>query len=445
MPGWTVIPGGDSVLKIALAGFSQGYYATTYMRYLVRLKEMQPVAVCDCNASVAYVQECAFVTAEAFARELGVPLVHDYDELLQYRPDAVLICSETADHTVMARKALERGIHVFVSKPLGFSLDQITQLHETAGSPVLLCGNPLKYEQGLMEMQARLAAGEIGQIYSLRLMINHLAMTQQTWERDETRSGGPLGTYGVYLFDLARWMTAQPLRQLYAMADNYCTPDIRTPDTVKILGKGEAGAQFTLELYSAIRHEYPFVQAEAIGEKGTLITQYGNYATLAQTDVGSALGTLRVSDMGAGEMEHFLACVQGRETVRCSFSDMEYVVRCLEATRKSITLYEAVKIDGGNAWQAFRHITMTGIKNVSITTILLEIIWTFNKFDLVYTMTKGGPSNSTQTIPVYTYITAFNFFKFNKAAAVGVIGLLVVGVFAVLYIIYNNREEAKGA
>lgn len=59
---------------------------------------------------------------------------------------------------------------------------------------------------------------------------------------------------------------------------------------------------------------------------------------------------------------------------------------------------------------------MTGIKNVSITTVLLEIIWTFNKFDLVYTMTKGGPSNATQTIPVYTYITAFNFFKLNKAA-----------------------------
>ena len=42
-------------------------------------------------------------------------------------------------------------------------------------------------------------------------------------------------------------------------------------------------------------------------------------------------------------------------------------------------------------------------------------------------------------------ITAFNFFKFNKAAAVGVIGLLLVGVFAVLYIIYNNKEEAKDA
>lgn len=133
----------------------------------------------------------------------------------------------------------------------------------------------------------------------------------------------------------------------------------------------------------------------------------------------------------------------GSVIVTTIWKDIPFVTIVLLAALQSVdtTLYEAVKIDGGNAWQAFRHITMTGIKNVSITTILLEIIWTFNKFDLVYTMTKGGPSNSTQTIPVYTYITAFNFFKFNKAAAVGVIGLLLVGVFAVLYIMYNNKEE----
>ena len=137
----------------------------------------------------------------------------------------------------------------------------------------------------------------------------------------------------------------------------------------------------------------------------------------------------------------------GSIMVTTVWKDIPFVTIVLLAALQSVdtTLYEAVKIDGGNAWQAFWHITMTGIKNVSITTILLEIIWTFNKFDLVYTMTKGGPSNSTQTIPVYTYITAFNFFRFNKAAAIGVIGLLVVGVFASLYIIYTKREEGNGA
>ena len=134
----------------------------------------------------------------------------------------------------------------------------------------------------------------------------------------------------------------------------------------------------------------------------------------------------------------------GSIMVTAVWKDIPFVTIVLLAALQSIdtTLYEAVRIDGGSTFQAFWHITMTGIKNVSITTILLEIIWTFNKFDLVYAMTKGGPSNSTQIVPVYTYITAFNFFKLNKAAAIGVVGLLVVGVFAALYIIYNNKEEA---
>ncbi|MCI6375294.1 MAG: sugar ABC transporter permease [Clostridiales bacterium] len=106
-----------------------------------------------------------------------------------------------------------------------------------------------------------------------------------------------------------------------------------------------------------------------------------------------------------------------------------------------MSLYEAARVDGASSFQCFRYITFTGIKEVSITTVLLQIIWTFNQFDLVYTMTKGGPSNSSQIIPVYTYLTAFNFFKLNKAAAIGVVGLLFVGVFAVWYIIRNNRGE----
>ena len=105
------------------------------------------------------------------------------------------------------------------------------------------------------------------------------------------------------------------------------------------------------------------------------------------------------------------------------------------------TCYEAARIDGANSFQCFWNITLVGIRDVSITTILLEIIWTFSSFDLIYTMTAGGPSNSTMIVPVYTYLTAFRFFRLNYASAIGVISLLIVGVFALLFVIYNNRQE----
>ncbi len=333
------------MIRAALTGFSQGYYATVYTRYLARLKEVEIAAVCDEGAPAAYVQECAFTTAQTFAAQLAVPLVHDFTELLEKKPDAVLICGETAAHAPTALRALEAGMHVFVAKPLTFRGEDIRMLRGAHGGRTLLCGNPLKYEQGMEEMHRRLHGGEIGRVYSLRVMINHLAMTRQAWERDASRSGGPFGTYGVYLFDLARWLTGQKLTRLYALAGNFDTKEIDAPDTVKVLGQGEHGAQFSLELYSAIRHAYPFVQIEAVGSEGTLVTRYDNYATIAQTTRWTSFGELRSSDMAAGEMEHFLACIRGEETERCSLQDMDYTVRCIEAAWASMRTGSPAALD----------------------------------------------------------------------------------------------------
>lgn len=120
-----------------------------------------------------------------------------------------------------------------------------------------------------------------------------------------------------------------------------------------------------------------------------------------------------------------------------------FVAIVLLATLQQVDqgLYAAVKIDGGSSFHEFRYITLPGIKKISITTILLETIWTFNQFDLVFTMTKGGPANSSMIVPVYTYLTSFSFFKTNKAAAIGVISLLIVSIPAILYIYYNNKED----
>jgi multiple sugar transport system permease protein len=133
----------------------------------------------------------------------------------------------------------------------------------------------------------------------------------------------------------------------------------------------------------------------------------------------------------------------GAIMVTAVWKAVPFVTIVLLAALQSIdtSLYEAARVDGASPLQSFWHITLTGIKEVSITTVLLEIIWTANQFDLVYVMTKGGPSNATQIIPVYTYLTAFNFFKFNKAAAIGVLGLLAVAGFAILYILRNHRGE----
>lgn len=103
-------------------------------------------------------------------------------------------------------------------------------------------------------------------------------------------------------------------------------------------------------------------------------------------------------------------------------------------------MYEAANMSGANIWQRFWYITLPSLKGVSLVIVTLTIIWSFNQFDLVYLMTKGGPSNSTQLIPVYSYLNAFNFFKMNYAAALSTIGVIMLSVFAIFYL-KNNKED----
>lgn len=96
-----------------------------------------------------------------------------------------------------------------------------------------------------------------------------------------------------------------------------------------------------------------------------------------------------------------------------------------------VAVYEAASIDGASRIRAFFSITLPMIRPVLSMVILLEVIWAFNGFTLVWGMTQGGPGNSTTILPVQVYKDAFLFGDFGTAAAVSVVGgilLLVVGI-----------------
>ena len=81
-------------------------------------------------------------------------------------------------------------------------------------------------------------------------------------------------------------------------------------------------------------------------------------------------------------------------------------------------LYEAAEVDGASVVQRFRHITLPGIRNIMIIVVLLSTIWTFNDFQIIYILTKGGPGGTTMVMPVLTYETAFGAQRLGEAIAV---------------------------
>ena len=106
-------------------------------------------------------------------------------------------------------------------------------------------------------------------------------------------------------------------------------------------------------------------------------------------------------------------------------------------------LYEAANIDGASAFQKFLYITMPGIKEISIVSMVLRIIWTYNQFDIVALTTNGGPANSSMILPVYTWLMAFAFNQLNYSATIATVGLIVIMPVAVFYIYrVSSKREA---
>ena len=94
--------------------------------------------------------------------------------------------------------------------------------------------------------------------------------------------------------------------------------------------------------------------------------------------------------------------------------------------------YEAASIDGANGWQRFVNITLPALKSVIVTSLLLNGLWIFRNYDLVYTITGGGPNQATETLPLLLYNQAFKYYNMGYASAVGMVSLLVCSVFVIL-------------
>lgn len=95
--------------------------------------------------------------------------------------------------------------------------------------------------------------------------------------------------------------------------------------------------------------------------------------------------------------------------------------------------YEASRVDGANAFQQFVYITLPGMKAILLVMGTLSFIGTFNSFNIIYTMTGGGPVNATNTLVIHIYRTAFTEYNFGMASALAVVTFIFISFFVLYY------------
>jgi multiple sugar transport system permease protein len=104
---------------------------------------------------------------------------------------------------------------------------------------------------------------------------------------------------------------------------------------------------------------------------------------------------------------------------------------------------EAAALDGANGWRRFWRITFPLLRPVSAITLLLGLVYTLKVFDIIWIMTKGGPTDSSTTFATWSYRLGFGSLlpQFGPGAAVGNLLIILALVFGLIYIRLQRRQE----
>jgi raffinose/stachyose/melibiose transport system permease protein len=108
-------------------------------------------------------------------------------------------------------------------------------------------------------------------------------------------------------------------------------------------------------------------------------------------------------------------------------------------------LVEAAQIDGASSWKTFRHITLPLLGPTIRISIFLSVIYTIQLFDLVWILTGGGPSHSSETMAVTMMEWGFKRSQVGYASAISVVMFVLSLVFALVYQRFVMRRDLEGA
>jgi len=104
-------------------------------------------------------------------------------------------------------------------------------------------------------------------------------------------------------------------------------------------------------------------------------------------------------------------------------------------------LYDAAKVDGATSWRLFWSITLPLLRPTMLFVVVVNTLNSLQVFDLPFILTQGGPVNSTNTLVLYMYETAFSFLRVERATAMAVLLFLVIFVITLVQLRLLRERE----
>ena len=101
--------------------------------------------------------------------------------------------------------------------------------------------------------------------------------------------------------------------------------------------------------------------------------------------------------------------------------------------------YESARIDGANAWQMFRYITLPLITPFIFVAAMIRMIDAVKSFDIIFAITQGGPGSASETINLYLYSVAFVYYDVGYGSAIAVVFFIIIVLLAAFMLYMRQR------
>jgi len=103
--------------------------------------------------------------------------------------------------------------------------------------------------------------------------------------------------------------------------------------------------------------------------------------------------------------------------------------------------FEGAEIDGANAWQKFRYITLPLILPFMMVAVIIRSIDALKSFDIIYAMTQGGPGTASETINIYLYNVAFSYYDVGYGSAIAVVFFIIIIIMSLVLLHLRQRSR----
>ncbi|MFZ4777326.1 MAG: Gfo/Idh/MocA family oxidoreductase [Terrimicrobiaceae bacterium] len=291
------------------------------------------------------------------ASALGISTTFsDYRDLLAFPGlDAVVIVTPTRLHCQMAVDAAAAGKHILCEKPMAMTPGECETMIAAADAArvKLQIGFMRRFAPAFQELKARVAAGQVGDVVSVR-SLTYGPSVPQPWMYDLAVSNGPLAEVNSHDIDTVRWITGSDITEVYAIGGNYRSPGARADfpdfyDNVTLVAKFANGMQGAISGAQGVKYGYDS-RCEVLGTKGILFAgSLRTTAVTACTEEGMSSPVIKswrdlFIDAYLNEDKAFIRCIVEDTVPEVTGLDGKRAVQVVNAGNESIRTGMPVKI-----------------------------------------------------------------------------------------------------